>query len=461
MRRRMRVQDVVVGDRKRTLDQTKVAELAESLSRLGLLNPITVSDSGQLLAGLHRLEAARSLGWKWIDVTVTSLDELASELVEIDENLVRAELSVLERAEHLQRRRRIYEDIHPETVRPKGGRRPRNVVLASSFPDDAATKVGMTARSVRRDLQIAEGICEPARDTLRGTPVANMKSELLVVARMPPDVQVRVARKLAGGEAREAWAAERLVRAEDAARCTRTKPSARAAGRGVVARADCSTSLPAVNWGMTWPDRRYAVILADPPWGFRTYSAKGRGRGPDRHYPTMGRADILSVPVADIRAEAAVLFLWTTPQDLGFAIGEVMPAWGFRYSTTGFVWAKLKARVPDVVATADIHQLFEMGLGFHTRHQVEVCLIGTAERVPLRMDAAVGELIVAPRREHSRKPDDQYRRIEAMYSGPRIELFARQAWPGWDTWGLDAEGLQTRTRQCPSHTSDHTRAGGR
>jgi len=121
MRRRMRVQDVVVGDRKRTLDQTKVAELAESLSRLGLLNPITVSDSGQLLAGLHRLEAARSLGWKWIDVTVTSLDELASELVEIDENLVRAELSVLERAEHLQRRRRIYEDIHPETVRPKGG----------------------------------------------------------------------------------------------------------------------------------------------------------------------------------------------------------------------------------------------------------------------------------------------------------------------------------------------------
>jgi len=258
MRRRMRVQDVVVGDRKRSLDQAKVAELAESMGRLGLLNPVTVSAAGELLAGLHRLEAARSLGWKWIDVTVTSLDELAGELVEIDENLIRNELSVLERAEHLQRRRSIHEDLHPETARPKGGRRPGNEEMASSFPDDAAARIGLTPRSVRHDLQIAEGICQEARDLLRPTPVADMKSQLLAVARMDPEVQVRVARKMADGETLEAWAAERQVRVEDAVARSSSTPSSSAAY--CVHRCGVADMARRVEAGSV------DLILTDPPY---------------------------------------------------------------------------------------------------------------------------------------------------------------------------------------------------
>jgi len=228
---RLRLQDVVVNDRKRSLDDAKVRELAESISSLGLLNPITISPDGLLLAGRHRLEAVRLLGKKTIEARVIDLDKLRAEMVEIDENLVRNELTALERGEHLQRRRTIYQDIHPETVRPKGGRRPRNVAWPAPFPEDAAATVGMRPRSIREDLQIAEGICQDARDILRPTPIADMKSQLLAVAKMPEDVQVRVARKMAAGETLEAWAAERQVRVDDAVTRSSSTPSSSASYR--------------------------------------------------------------------------------------------------------------------------------------------------------------------------------------------------------------------------------------
>jgi len=214
---RIRIDDVVVNDRLRPLDMAKVADLAESISKIGLLNPISVTPDRVLLAGRHRLEAMRLLGKRVIEARVVDLEGLRRQLAEVDENLIRSELSVLERAEHLGRRRLIYEDMHPETVRPKGGRRPGNVVLGPTFPDDAAAKVGLTARSVRRDLQIADGICDEARDVLRGTPMADARNELLAISRMAPDVQLRVAGKLVKGECRTALQAERIARSEDAA----------------------------------------------------------------------------------------------------------------------------------------------------------------------------------------------------------------------------------------------------
>lgn len=216
-----------------------------------------------------------------------------------------------------------------------------------------------------------------------------------------------------------------------------------------------------MNWGMQWPDREYPVVLADPPWNFRTYSNKGRGRSVDQHYVTMTRTQIRDLPVADLRADSSVLLLWVPSQDVDFGIEQVMPSWGFTYKTDAFIWCKTRKHLDRWIARAfrrwqkgepidplDLLQsCFVMTKGYHTRKQAEICLLGTTKRVPPRLDKGVPELIVGPRREHSRKPDEQYERIERLYDGPYLELFARQEWSDqWDVWGLETDKFEVDSR---------------
>ncbi len=175
----------------------------------------------------------------------------------------------------------------------------------------------------------------------------------------------------------------------------------------------------------------WACILADPPWRFRTYDGKKTTRSVENHYPTMALADIKAMPVREVAARSCWLFLWTTPPFLALSFG-VMTAWGFRYSSTAFVWGKLKPSARDALFLGDDD--FALGTGHTTRKQVEICLLGRRGS-PRRLSRSVGELIVAPRREHSRKPEDTHPRIEAFCAGPRLELFSRTEKPGWTTWG--------------------------
>lgn len=205
-----------------------------------------------------------------------------------------------------------------------------------------------------------------------------------------------------------------------------------------------------MNWGMTWPDRRYPIILADPPWHFKTYSSKGQGRSADQHYHTMTRRDIRDLPVSQVAAKSAILLLWVPSQDVDFAIEEVMPSWGFTYKTDAFIWLKTRKDLDRWMAKAFkrwqkgdpidplslLRSCFIMTKGYHTRKQGEICLLGTTKHIPPRLDAGVPEFIIGPRREHSRKPDEQYEKIERLYEGPYLELFARQEWSDrWDVWG--------------------------
>ena len=103
----IKINDIVVNNRKRKLNQDKVKELAESMKLIGQLEPITITKDNVLLAGLHRLEASKLLGWDSIDARMFDGDEIAMELVEIDENLMRNDLSVLEQGEHLARRQEL------------------------------------------------------------------------------------------------------------------------------------------------------------------------------------------------------------------------------------------------------------------------------------------------------------------------------------------------------------------
>jgi N6-adenosine-specific RNA methylase IME4 len=164
-----------------------------------------------------------------------------------------------------------------------------------------------------------------------------------------------------------------------------------------------------------------SVILADPPWQYSNRGRKGSGNGvAANHYPTMTLEEIMAIPVGDYAAENAALFLWGTfPCDT--EAKAVMKAWGFRYVTCAFLWVKLtKSGQPA------------MGTGHYTRANAEPCWLAIRGRMPV-LSHNVAQIILAPRRQHSRKPDEQYNRIEQLYQGPYLELFAREQRPGWAT----------------------------
>lgn len=186
------------------------------------------------------------------------------------------------------------------------------------------------------------------------------------------------------------------------------------------------TALPRPN--------HYRVIYADPPWTFSTYSRKGKGRSAEAYYDCMTLPELKALPVAEWAADDCALLLWTTDPLLPTAL-EVIRAWGFTYKTVGFYWAKLnKSADPTVYHEAS----FFTGLGFWTRANPELCLLATRGH-PHRRRADVRKLIVSPRREHSRKPDEAYQRIEALCEGPYLEMFARFSRPGWERWGTESD----------------------
>lgn len=176
------------------------------------------------------------------------------------------------------------------------------------------------------------------------------------------------------------------------------------------------------------PQQRYAVIVADPPWRFRTWSETNQQRSASRYYDLMTTEDILAMPVADLAADDAVLFLWAINPMLPQAI-QTMEAWGFRYKTVAFTWAKTTKRTDASWAPK-----WHLGLGYWTRANTETCLLGVKGK-PKRIGKGVRQLLIAPPREHSRKPDEFFAAVEQLVPGPYLELFARQSRPGWTSWG--------------------------
>jgi N6-adenosine-specific RNA methylase IME4 len=176
---------------------------------------------------------------------------------------------------------------------------------------------------------------------------------------------------------------------------------------------------------------KFPVIVAAPPWTYSVRTPKGNKRGAIQHYPTMKLDDICALPVADVAAKDCHLFLWTTGPNLPQAL-RVMEAWGFRYSLVAFDWVKLNPSQRDALLFDN--GSFHVGMGHTTRKNVEYCLLGR-RGAPARKSKAIRALIIAARREHSRKPDEAKRRIELYADGPYLELFAREQWPGWHSWG--------------------------
>lgn len=179
--------------------------------------------------------------------------------------------------------------------------------------------------------------------------------------------------------------------------------------------------------------KKYKIIYADPPWQYRVYSKKGQGRSAENHYHTMNIKDIMALPVDKIADKDCILFLWITFPCLKEGI-EVMERWGFKYKTCGFNWVKRNKK----------KNTYFMGLGFWTRSNSEVCLIGTKGQ-PKRVSKSVSQICDARIMEHSRKPTEIRERIvELCGELPRIELFARDKVKGWDSLGDEIDGKDIR-----------------
>jgi N6-adenosine-specific RNA methylase IME4 len=166
-------------------------------------------------------------------------------------------------------------------------------------------------------------------------------------------------------------------------------------------------------------DRRYPVILADPPWRYE--QSPDDSRAVENHYPTMPLEEICALPVANLATPIAILFLWATSPKLAEA-QRVIEAWGFDYRTS-LVWIKDK-----------------IGMGYWARGRHELLLVCRRGDFPTPPpEARPDSVIVAPRGEHSVKPSAAYEIIEAMYpSLPKVELFARATREGWAAWGNQA-----------------------
>jgi N6-adenosine-specific RNA methylase IME4 len=175
-----------------------------------------------------------------------------------------------------------------------------------------------------------------------------------------------------------------------------------------------------------FPDKKYNIIYADPPWGFKNYNNEKTSSNADHHYPCMPIEDIKKIPVKDIADSDCVLLLWCTDPLLNKQI-EIINAWGFTYKTVGFYWIKENKDKTN-------NQFFK-GMGYWTRCNPEICLLATKGK-PKRINSNINKLVFAERGKHSKKPNIIRDKIVDLCGDlPRIELFARNKTEGWDVWG--------------------------
>ncbi len=195
------------------------------------------------------------------------------------------------------------------------------------------------------------------------------------------------------------------------------------------------------GWGHKAASTKFGTILADPAWPYRSPRAivgnGGRGNlhghakniiqvDASAHYPLMTLEAIKALPVEEIAADAAHLYLWTTNAFMVEA-HEVARAWDFEPKTI-LTWVKIKLDRPEV----------SMKTGYWYRSATEHIVFGVRGSQRL-LGPAVPTAFLLPRLPHSEKPEFFYRLIEEQSPGPYLELFARRRWPGWDAWGNEIE----------------------
>jgi N6-adenosine-specific RNA methylase IME4/ParB-like chromosome segregation protein Spo0J len=370
-----------------------VADIIEN----GLLNPIT-RYQGQTLDGRNRERACGAAGVEPRYVEFEGKDPAA---FVFSQNLARRHLGPSERAMVAARMANL-----------KWGQR-SDRVEGQICLSIAAELLRVSERSVKSARVVLDHGIPELQEAVQLGRLAVYDAEK--AARLPSEAQTQFLEAAAAGKTFSSWQTS-------------------------YGRRQRAAELAAKITAMPTGQKRWPIILADPPWDY-DISAPARERShPAQHYAVMSPADICALPVAELAAESCVLFLWTTAPCLEQAF-EVLRAWGFQYKSS-LVWDK---EIP--------------GMGHWVRGQHEHLLIASKGAPPLPpTDSLPASIIRERRREHSRKPEAAYRIIETMYSTlARIELFARQARSGWDAWGNEVAAetapdgrsdVQEPTRWC-------------
>jgi N6-adenosine-specific RNA methylase IME4 len=190
--------------------------------------------------------------------------------------------------------------------------------------------------------------------------------------------------------------------------------------------------------------KRFGVIYADPPWVYENWSPTGGLRAAAaNHYGTSALDEIMKLPVARLAADDCALLLWCTWPHI--AIGthvKIIEAWGSKPSTAAFVWVKTNANGEGL----------HTGNGYYTRSNSEVCFLAT-KGSPLRLNADVHQVVMAPVGAHSEKPEEVRRYIERLFPGPYLELYGRKLAAGWTVWGDEIPRTEMAAAQAPDDLS--------
>ena len=207
---KIKISEIKVGDNRREIDEANVLNLMKSIREVGLINSITVTQGNKLIAGAHRLEACKRLGWEEIECSVAVLDGLKAELAEIDENLIRHNLNHIDEGEQLLRKKEIYEMLYPETKVGVAGAMVTNqkrwgvasdtasVATTKSFVDDTAEKMQVVPRTVERKIQVAKSLIPEVKTIVKEHGISE-KNSLKLARIKEPEKQKEAAEKLASG----------------------------------------------------------------------------------------------------------------------------------------------------------------------------------------------------------------------------------------------------------------------
>ncbi len=183
---------------------------------------------------------------------------------------------------------------------------------------------------------------------------------------------------------------------------------------------------------MNFPDEKYQIVYADPAWKYNF--GETSSRFVNKKYTVMDKQSIMDLPIANISAANSVLLLWITFPKLDWAF-DVISAWGYTYKTCAFTWVKTNKKSDTLF----------WGMGYYTRSNAEICLLATKGKPLKRLSHSIHSIIRSPLMRHSQKPGVIREKIVELFGDiPRIELFAREEYKGWDVLGDGIDGVDMR-----------------
>ncbi|MHA1711961.1 MAG: MT-A70 family methyltransferase [Candidatus Freyarchaeota archaeon] len=375
------ISEIVIKERYRK-DLGNIDALAQNIAEIGLLHPIVITPDKRLIAGYRRLEACRKLGWAEVPVRIINLDVILNG--EWSENEFRKDFTPTERvaiAKALEERERERAAQRKAEGQRKGGK--ERWRAKEEDKEELSGNLPESKKHRREAKEVA------ARQVGWSRKTYEKAKEIVEAAEKEPEKYGDLVERL-DKTGKVSGVYKQYQRRKQAEEIKKEPPPL--------------------------PEGPFRVIVADPPWSYYKRAEDVTQRG-QVTYPTMTVDEIKATPVKDIAHQDAILWLWTTNAHLPDAF-EVMRAWGFEYKTM-LTWVKDK-----------------IGLGDWLRGQTEHCLLGVRGNPVVTLTNQT-TVIYGKVREHSRKPEEFYKLVEALCPGSKVELFAREPRKGWESHGND------------------------